>query len=226
MGFQAETIQVPVEIVVEEKPLTWYQRLTQHFNLLTIIPILLVAGAGVLLILIGGKTVRRNLKKKSLRTHRLQDPVTQPVEIEGETLLHPARVEMVDSWPRIPGSGLAPARLLLLSSGKPEIQEKHEIPISEYGITLGSDATKAKVLLNYPLVSPLHARIYMDDEKQFHVADEGSAAGTWLNYAPVSKNGAHLEHGDVIQLGKATFRFEQLGVEKKKFTVIPLDGEK
>jgi hypothetical protein len=58
------------------------------------------------------------------------------------------------------------------------------------------------------------------------VADEGSNGGTWLNYAPVSKNGAHLEHGDVIQFGKATFRFEQLGVEKKKFTVIPLDGEK
>jgi len=226
VGFQAETIQVPVEIVVAEKPLTWYQRLTKRFNLLTVIPILIVTAAGVLLILIGGKTVRRNIKKKSLRTHRLQDPVTQPVEIEGETVIRPARVEMVDSWPRIPGSGLAPARLLLLSSGKPEIQEKHEVPIGEFEITLGSDATKAKVLLNYPLVSPLHARIFMDDEKQFHVADEGSTAGTWLNYAPVSKNGAHLEHGDVIQFGKATFRFEQLGVEKKKFTVIPLDGEK
>lgn len=226
VGFQNETIEVPVEVVVAEKPLTWFERLTKRFNLLTIIPILLVFGSLVLLILIGGKTVRSSLKKKSQRTHRLQDPVTQPVEIAGEVMLHPTRVELVDAWPRIPGSGLAPARLLLLSSGKPEVQEKHEIPISEYGITLGSDATRAKALLNYPLVSPLHARIYMDEEKKFHVADEGSGAGTWLNYAPVSKNGAHLEHGDVIQFGKATFRFEQLGVEKKRLTVIPLDGEK
>jgi len=55
---------------------------------------------------------------------------------------------------------------------------------------------------------------------------EGSAAGTWLNYAPVSKNGAHLEHGDVVQFGKATFRFEQLGSETKKLKVIPLGDER
>jgi pSer/pThr/pTyr-binding forkhead associated (FHA) protein len=114
---------------------------------------------------------------------------------------------------------------VLLNSGKPEIQEWHEIPIGEFEFTLGSDATKAKVLLNYPLVSPLHARIFMDENRQFRVADEGSASGTWLNYAPVSKNGAHLEHGDVLQFGKASFRFEQLGAETKKIRVIPLGDE-
>lgn len=226
VGLKAETIEVPVDLVVAEKPLTWFQRLTKRINLLTLIPILLVVAAGVLLILIGWKTVRRRINKKAVRSHRLQDPVTQPVEIAGDTLVPAARAETASSWPRIPGYGAALARLVLISGGKPEVQEKHEIAIGEFELTLGSDATKAKALLNYPLVSPLHARISVDEEKRFRIADEGSTAGTWLNYAPVSKTGARLEHGDVVQLGKAVFRFEQLGAENKKLKVTPVGDEK
>lgn len=225
VGLKGETIEVPVDVVVEEKPVSWFQGLLKRFNLLTVIPVVLVVAAGVLITLIGLKTVQRNMTKRSARSHRLQDPVTQPVDIAGETVIHAAKVESPETWPRITGYGPALARLVLLSSGKPEVQEIHEIPIGEFELTLGSDATRAKVLLNYPLVSPLHARIFMDEGKRFHVADEGSAAGTWLNYAPVSKNGAHLEHGDVVQFGKASFRFEQLGSETRKLKVIPLDDE-
>ncbi len=57
------------------------------------------------------------------------------------------------------------------------------------------------------------------------MADVNSAAGTWLNYAPISSRGAHLEHGDVLQFGRASFRFEQLGVETKRLRVIRLPDE-
>jgi hypothetical protein len=46
-----------------------------------------------------------------------------------------------------------------------------------------------------------------------------------LNYAPVSSRGAHLEHGDVLQFGRASFRFEQLGVETKRLRVVRLPDE-
>jgi hypothetical protein len=225
VGLQGETIEIPMDIVVDEKPLTGLQRLTARFSLLTVIPIALVAGAAVLILLIGWKTVKKNLAVRSARSHRLQDPVTQPVEISGEPVILAHKAESPDTWPRIPGDGPALARLLLLASGKPGTPEKHEIPIGEFGITLGSDATRAKVLLNYPLVSPMHARIFMDEEKKFRVADVNSAAGTWLNYAPVSSRGAHLEHGDVLQFGRASFRFEQLGMETKKLRVVRLPDE-
>jgi hypothetical protein len=225
VGLQGETIEIPVDIVVGEKPLTGFQRLTAKFSLLAFIPIALVAGAAVLILLIGWKTVRKNIAVRSARSHRLQDPVTQPVEISGEPVIMASKAESPDTWPRIPGDGLALARLLLLASGKPGTPEKHEIPIGEFEITLGSDSTKAKVLLNYPLVSPVHARIFMDEEKKFRVADVNSTAGTWLNYAPVSSRGAHLEHGDVLQFGRASFRFEQLGVETKKLRVVRLPDE-
>jgi hypothetical protein len=225
VGLQGETIEVPVDIVVEEKPLTWFQRLTAKFSWLTFIPMALVAGSAILILLIGWKTVRKNLAVRSARSHRLHDPVTQPVEIRGEQVIMASKADSPDTWPRIPGVGPALARLLLLASGKPGTPEKHEIPIGEFEITLGSDSTKAKVLLNYPLVSSVHARIYLDEEKKFHVADVNSAAGTWLNYAPVSSRGARLEHGDVLQFGRASFRFEQLGVETKKLRVVRLPNE-
>ncbi len=166
VGLKGETIEVPVDIVVAEKPLTWFQRLTAKFSWLTFIPIALVAGSTVLILLIGWKTVRKNLAIRSARSHRLQDPVTQPVEISGESVILASKADSPDAWPRIPGDGPALARLLLLASGKPGTPEKHEIPIGEFEITLGSDSTKAKVLLNYPLVSPLHARIYHGRRKE------------------------------------------------------------
>lgn len=225
VGLQGETIEIPVDIVVGEKPISGFQRLIARFSWLTFIPVALVAGSAVLILLIGWKTIRKNLAVRSARSHRLQDPVTQPVEIGGEQVILASKAESPDTWPRIPGDGPALARLLLLASGKPGTPEKHEIPIGEFEITLGSDSTRAKALLNYPLVSPLHARIFLDEERKFRVADLNSAAGTWLNYAPVSSRGARLEHGDVLQFGRASFRFEQLGVETKKLRVVRLPNE-
>jgi len=39
------------------------------------------------------------------------------------------------------------------------------------------------------------------------VADLGSEAGTWVNYAPVSAEGSQLRHGDLLHIGRVAFRF-------------------
>jgi pSer/pThr/pTyr-binding forkhead associated (FHA) protein len=41
----------------------------------------------------------------------------------------------------------------------------------------------------------------------FRLADEGSTAGTWVNYTPVSHEGTRLEHGDLIHFGRVGYRF-------------------
>ena len=67
---------------------------------------------------------------------------------------------------------------------------------------------RATQLLESPTVDGLHARLYRDQDDVFFLADQGSVAGTWVNYAPISTGGARLEHGDLIHIGRVTFRFE------------------
>ena len=63
-------------------------------------------------------------------------------------------------------------------------------------------------MLNSPTVDGLHARLFRNAEGEFTLSDQNSIAGTWINYAPVNRNGAPLRHGDLIHMGKVVFRFE------------------
>ena len=74
-------------------------------------------------------------------------------------------------------------------------------------VVLGSDPAQATLVLDDRSVSPQHARLWRDDQGRAFVADLHSLAGTWVNYAPVSAQGAALEPGDVLFVGRLGFRF-------------------
>lgn len=74
-------------------------------------------------------------------------------------------------------------------------------------VVLGSDPAQAQVVLSDRSVSPRHARLWRDEEGRVFIADLRSLAGTWVNYAPVSAQGAPLEPGDVVYLGRLGYRF-------------------
>jgi predicted component of type VI protein secretion system len=75
-------------------------------------------------------------------------------------------------------------------------------------MTMGRDPTLATYVLDSLSVEGLHARLRQEDDGRFLLQDEGSIAGTWVNYAPISREGVHLEHGDLVHIGKVAFRFE------------------
>ncbi len=87
---------------------------------------------------------------------------------------------------------------------------------------LGSDPAQADLIIEDPSVEPLHARLWRTDEGAFFIADQRSTAGTWLNYAPVSPEGARVQDGDLIHLGKAGFRFRLDLKEAARVVVKPL----
>lgn len=81
------------------------------------------------------------------------------------------------------------------------------IPITLNELTLGRNASLAVIVLDDPSVEALHARLVRGEDGTFRIMDEGSVAGTWVNYSPVSKEGTSLEHGDLIHIGRLGFRF-------------------
>jgi pSer/pThr/pTyr-binding forkhead associated (FHA) protein len=58
------------------------------------------------------------------------------------------------------------------------------------------------------------------EDGSFRLVDEGSVAGTWVNYSSVSSDGVTLEHGDLIHIGRVNFRFTQRDPLRQRKPVI------
>ena len=149
------------------------------------------------------------------RTNRRadRDPLTQPVPIRQERSRKPAPLSMPErpAWLGHKAS-TAPVRLVRFPQGDAhstlEPFTGRDLALDRRETTLGSDAHLAMVVLNSPAVSGLHARVLHTPDGKYMLADAGSVAGTWVNYAPVSQQGAHLEHGDLVHIGPLAYRFE------------------
>ena len=82
------------------------------------------------------------------------------------------------------------------------------ILLTEKDITFGTDPVQSIHVLDDPSLAPRHARITRNEDGNYRVVDEGSIAGTWVNFEPVGKEGHLLQHGDVVHFGQLAFRFE------------------
>ena len=218
-GLTGQTIQLPVEVKVAERKITAAERLLEQLTLVNGIimgVILLVLLIGLVLLV---KTLKKRIKKRPVK--KPADPVTQPVNIEGEYTLAPPQPETTIQWPVIRGVGLAPARLIQKRSAAPVVDYLPEIPLGNDEVLIGSERRKADYVLVHSTVSPLHARIYKDADGNYRIADSGSAAGTWVNYAPVSTRGVQLEHGDLVQFGRLAYIFELHGAAPRRVKVLP-----
>ena len=63
------------------------------------------------------------------------------------------------------------------------------------------------LVLNDPCIEAVHARLTQEPDGNFTLIDQGSIAGTWINYAPVDQKGTRLQHGDLVHFGRLGFHF-------------------
>ena len=81
------------------------------------------------------------------------------------------------------------------------------IPLGVADLSIGSNARKSLYMLQGASVAGLHAHL-RQVEGEYIIVDAGSEAGTWVNCRAVPAEGARLQHGDLVQIGLETFRFE------------------
>lgn len=74
-------------------------------------------------------------------------------------------------------------------------------------VILGRDPSFASLVVEDPSVSGLHAAVIRQADGEYLIRDQGSVAGTWVNFEPVPEAGHRLKHGDLIHLGRVAFRF-------------------
>lgn len=214
LGLSGSSLNLPVEIVVETPESLLSSRFSQREVWLAGLGVLLAGAVLGLSLLLGGRMrsetkTRPTPKKSSTRLQKTRnprfDPVTQPVNPSGEKPTHlPAWMNRITrASHRTPAK--AEAYLIPVDSETSRHPEA-PIPISSDEIVLGRDSSQVTWALSDPALAPVHARIRCKDG-QYWLFDEGTIAGSWINFTEVPPLGAPIRHGDLVQLGATTFRF-------------------
>ena len=187
--------------------------------------IVLMSGATLLLVLIMGGQIQPHIwgrPRKPAFNFYLRRFLPQPSASAGETPSEkrverrlPGWVNRIQ-WPQRRITPRAHAFLSRTSEGSP-VSADTPIPITADEVTLGSDPNLAMLVLSDPSVDGLHARLIRTEEGIFYLFDQDSTAGSWVNYALAGPEGTPLSHGDVIHLGRVSFRFtlQQPGPSRK-----------
>ncbi len=228
VGLIGASIETPVQVVVPPAP-GLLGSLARNIPLLTI-AVTGAAGLVLLLVLVlAGRITPLPLGARRKARQASVDPVTQPLPLAITEVAPTPPARRIAEWARrivmqrfrqpvraAPAKAALAYLVRLDESGEPT-KQKFRMEANE--ITLGSGA-EANWRLEDPAVESLHARIWRDDEGVFHVADEDSTAGTWLNFAPVSRQGSRIVHGDLLNVGRTSFRFTLNGATPARKPVI------
>jgi pSer/pThr/pTyr-binding forkhead associated (FHA) protein len=211
-------IQVSI-LVPEVSPWSWVYSNTPLLTGL----IVLLAGAVLFLVLVLGGRIRPASFQRFRRSHRISDPVTQSVQVDQPTSSRrlPQWVNRLH-WPRRAAETKDLAFLSRITESDDEATPT-PIPITEDEVTIGSSPVQSMLVLDDPAVAPLHARLTKDADSCFYIKDEGTVAGTWLNYLPIQDEKSLVEHGDLIHIGRIGFRFTKRDpkhVRKPTITII------
>lgn len=206
LGLTNLSMETSVKIVVGRSSRSALSIVSENSSIFAIV-IAAVSGAILLLVLVIGGRLRPGFWKDLRRRRKDSDPVTQPVELNPE--LEPAqRSTWIHrfQWSRRRVATKPLAHFVPFGDSNQE-ESVPPIAITSDKITFGSDSQKADQVLDDPSVEGLHATLHREAEGVYRVSDEGSTAGTWVNYTPVSKGGMRLEQGDLVHFGRAGFRF-------------------
>ena len=99
-----------------------------------------------------------------------------------------------------------PAEAFLHPMG-PHTTIAESIPLIGTDIFIGSDPSLTAVPLEDPSVERMHARLIRQVDGGYLLKDQGSVAGTWVNYEEIPKEGVLLVDGDHVHFGRAFYQF-------------------
>ena len=224
LGLTGSSIETVVQVSAQRPRLDLGSLLSRNAPAITGL-IVLLAGAVLLLVLIlGGRITPATLKVRQ-RMRRYMDPVTQPVPVNKDS--EPRKLPGWANRLQWPTRRVKPQVFAYLQpiSDDPEKTKSKPIPISSEEITIGRDPVLATLVLDDPSVEGLHARIVRKEGNDFRLLDEGSVAGTWINYTPISPEGAALQHGDLIHVGRVGFRYTLRKPDQVRKPVIIVDED-
>ncbi len=207
LGMSKASMSVPITVTTVQPP-TGFQAFLARYRLYIAAGAIIVAGGILIVVLLTGRVRIRSRRERRADRKRYTDPVTQPVAIQQAEPPSKKKQAVRAPWrrgerERVPE---APAYLTRVrEDGEP--MTGNPIPMIEQETSFGTDPVQATKVLDHPSVAALHARLKRTESGEFLLLDNGSVAGTWVNYEAVPKSGHVLKHGDMVHFGLLMYRF-------------------
>jgi hypothetical protein len=212
LGLKKSSINIPVMLTVIRPP-SGIQAILARYRSYLVMGAIAFAGLALLIILLRGRVTQAPTQKRNGTRKAMEDPLTQPVSVLTEPSISATKRSKTQprfpSWMQSKPSRVpdAPAYLIRLTNGG-EPASVTPIAVMEKDMTFGTDPVQSMHVLDDPSISPLHARIKQTEEGIFVIFDQGSVAGTWVNYESVTREGRRLAHGDRVHFGQMVYRFD------------------
>lgn len=186
LGLESSSVQLPVHIKVSSPP-SGFEAVRPALTSLLAALAVLAAGTALAVALI------------SIGRQRAAAPTkTKGTSSQSRRTLKRAALQSPDSKQQ-PEAFLIP----LNSDGS----EGNAIPLTGADLMLGRDPAHVATPIADDSVSGLHAKIIRRAAGEYLLRDQGSVAGTWVNYEPIPKEGRTLRHEDLVHLGRVALRF-------------------
>jgi hypothetical protein len=219
LGMTGSSMAMPIEVVVIQPEGGIFSSLSRNIYIITA-GVVGLSGAVLLLVLVlAGRLRPRRLGERRQKRKAAADPVTAPVRDRKDTTPAPEQTRVLErlthrlpaaariQWPARTRPTTDPYGHLVRIAEDGEPDTKTLFPITAKELTFGSDARQVVLTLNDPAIEPLHARLWMDEDGNFFLADGDSVSGTYINYTAVNTVGSPLHHGDLIHIGHIGYRF-------------------
>jgi hypothetical protein len=215
LGLVGSSVEIPVQIIVERPNINPWAPVQKNLLTLSVLAVLF-AGGLLFLVLVMGRRIRPySLKAAGIHLKR-RPPIAQRISmsVESTSRAIPKWVDRLQ-LSRQPGAP-NPLATLHYVSGSDELSNSHPFSICSEEIIIGTEADQATLVLNDSSIEAIHARIKREADGRFILYDEGSVAGTWVNYSPVPKEGTRLDNGDLVCFGRVGFRFVLCELTQKR----------
>lgn len=224
LGLSGSSIEIPVQVRIIRPAANPWAAMQRSLPLISVLLVVLT-GAILLMVLVVGGRLRPSTQRLARPRKRRSDPVTQPVSVKEEIPARrlPGWVNRLQ-WPQRHVNLQAYAFLTYIVESDAPLGIP-PIPITSEEVAIGSNPNHATLVLDDPSVEALHARLLRLEEGAFRISDEGSIAGTWVNYSPISKSGTRLEHGDLVHIGRIGFRFTLRHPSQVRKLVVKMEPE-
>jgi hypothetical protein len=228
LGMTGSSMALPLEVVVLQPEGGFLSSFSRNVYVI-IAGVVALSGAVLFLVLVlAGRLRPRRLGERREKRKAASDPVTSPIRDKKKTTLDPEQTRMLDRltnriptasripWPTRTRPTTSPYGYLVEITEDGEPDSKTMFPITAKELTIGSNDRQSVLALEDPAIEPLHARLWIDDDGNFFLADANSVSGTYINYTPVNTVGSPLQHGDLIHIGHFGYRFSSTNPSKTR----------
>jgi hypothetical protein len=221
LGLSKSSMAAPVIVTVVQPPQGISAFLAKYRTPITFGSIIL-AGLVLFMILLSGRLRLPSIRAAQEARRADADPLRQSIPVDVETVVTPLAAAKTKRWKPLSKKAVTdtkrrPERIevssaealadLIRINAEGQAVPVTPIALIEQEIIFGTDPVQCTQILDDPSIASVHARLRQTEDGGFLLLDNGSIAGTWVNYEPIPREGCRLVHGDMVNFGQLMYRF-------------------